>query len=90
MAEVIASIKIFPSEANTDLNKLKEKITQSLPSYASIYKFEDEPIAFGLVVIIAHITMPEEEGRMEEVEKNLTSIDEVSEIQAISVSRVSM
>lgn len=90
MAEVIASIKIFPSEANTDLNKLKEKITQSLPSYASIYKFEEEPIAFGLVVIIAHITMPEEEGRMEEVEKNLTSIDEVSEIQAISVSRVSM
>ena len=90
MAEIIASIKIFPSEANTDLNKLKEKITQSLPSYASIYKFEEEPIAFGLVVIIAHITMPEEEGRMEEVEKNLTSIDEVSEIQAISVSRVSM
>jgi translation elongation factor aEF-1 beta len=90
LAEIIASIKIFPSEANTDLNKLKEKITQSLPSYASIYKFEEEPIAFGLVVIIAHITMPEEEGRMEEVEKNLTSIDEVSEIQAISVSRVSM
>ena len=90
MAEVIASIKIFPSEANTDLNKLKEKITQSLPSYASIYKFEEEPIAFGLVAIIAHITMPEEEGRMEEVEKNLTSIDEVSEIQAISISRVSM
>ena len=90
MAEIIASIKIFPSEANTDLNKLKEKITQSLPSYASIYKFEEEPIAFGLVVIIAHITMPEEEGRIEEVEKNLTSIDEVSEIQAISVSRVSM
>jgi hypothetical protein len=27
---------------------------------------------------------------MEEVEKNLTSIDGVSEIQAISVSRVSM
>jgi len=90
LAEIIASIKIFPSEANTDLNKLKEKITQSLPSYASIYKFEEEPIAFGLVVIIAHITMPEEEGRIEEVEKNLTSIDEVSEIQAISVSRVSM
>lgn len=90
MAKIIASIKIFPSEANADLDELREKIKKKLPDYASVYKFEEEPIAFGLVVIIAHITMPEEEGKMEEVENSLSSIKDVSEIQAISVSRISM
>ncbi len=88
MAEIIASIKIFPSEIGTYLNELREQIEKKLPDYASVYKFEEEPVAFGLVTLIAHIKMPDEEGVMEEVEKRLSSINEVSEIQAISVSRI--
>lgn len=88
LADLIASIKIFPAEVSTDLDKLKEQIEQKLPDYASILKFEDDPVAFGLVTLIAHIKMPDEEGKMEEVEKCISSIDEVSEIQAISVSRI--
>lgn len=88
MADIIASIKVFPLEVNTDLNNLKNLIEKNMPDYASVYKFEEEPVAFGLVTIIAHITMPDEEGKMDEVEKCLNSIKEVSEIQVISVSRI--
>ena len=88
MTEIIASIKVFPSEVTTDLGKLREQIEKDLPDNASIFRFEEEPVAFGLVTLIVHIKMPDEEGRMEEVEKCLSSINDVSEIQPISVSRI--
>lgn len=88
MTEIIASIKVFPSEVTTDLGKLREQIEKDLPDNASVFRFEEEPVAFGLVTLIAHIKMPDEEGKMEEVEKCLSSINDVSEIQPISVSRI--
>lgn len=88
MADIIASIKVFPIEVSTDLNDLKKQIESNLPSFASVYKFEDEPVAFGLVTVITHVKLPDEEGKMEEVEKSLNSINNVSEIQVISVSRI--
>ena len=88
MADIIASIKVFPSDVSADLDILKKQIEKNLPDYASVYNFEDEPVAFGLVIVITHVKMPDEEGKMEEVEKSLTSINDVSEIQVISVSRI--
>lgn len=88
MADIIASIKVFPSDVSADLDNLKKQIEKNLPDYASVYNFEDEPVAFGLVVIITHIKMPDEEGKMDEVEKSLNSLNDVSEIQVISVSRI--
>jgi translation elongation factor aEF-1 beta len=88
LADIIASIKVFPIEVSTDLNDLKKQIESKLPSFASVYQFEDEPVAFGLVTVITHVKLPDEEGKMEEVEKSLNSINDVSEIQVISVSRI--
>jgi len=89
MGRVLATVKIFPSDANTDLEPLKERIGEHLPEGTSIYKFDEEPIAFGLVAVIAHILMPEEEsGKMEQVEQALKSIRGVSEIQVAMVRRV--
>lgn len=88
MADIIASIKVFPSDVSADLDNLKKQIEKNLPDYASVYNFEDEPVAFGLVVVITHIKMPDEEGKMDEVEKSLNSLNDVSEIQVISVSRI--
>ena len=90
MAKVIASLKVFPTETTVNLQRLREKISASLPADASVYRFDEEPIAFGLVALIAHIAMPEDlSGKMEEVENALKRIPEVSEIQVITVSRAS-
>ena len=74
MAKVVISYKIFPSEVTVNLDLLKEKISKNLPSYASVYGFVEEPIAFGLVALIAHIIVPEEvPGGLEELEEFFTS-----------------
>ena len=90
MAKVIVSIKIFPSDITTDLNQLKKEIEKELPKYASVYKFAEEPIAFGLTALIAHIIIPEEKpGGLDKVEKQLQKIGEISQIETLMVRRIS-
>ena len=89
MAKVLISYKILPSEVTVDLNLLKEKIKKELPEYASIRKFAEEPIAYGLVALIVYITIPEEKpGGLDELEKSLQNIEEISQIETLMVHRV--
>lgn len=89
MAKVLASIKVFPSDANIDMGILKSKVQASLPAGSSIQRFEEEPVAFGLVALIAHVILAEDaEGKMDQVEEAIRAVDWVSEIQVQSVRRL--
>jgi elongation factor 1-beta len=85
----LVSLKIFPADIDVDRDALKTKIRKDLPDYASVHKFEEEPIAFGLVAVIAHISVPEDRtGAIDEVESKLRKIEEVSDFQTLMVTRV--
>ena len=89
MARVLVSIRIFPSSIDVDLDELKETIEGNLPEYASVYGFSEEPIAFGLKALIAHILLPEDRaGGIEEIESTLKGISEISEFEVQSAVRV--
>ncbi len=89
MAQVLAAIKIFPSDLSVDLNNLRSQIEKALPQGASVHRFQEEPIAFGLVALIAQVLMPEDVGgKMEEVEEALKSLKDVGEIQTLLVTRI--
>ena len=88
MGKALASIKIFPSDANIDMASLKSQIERSLPAGSTVQRFDEEPIAFGLVALIAHVAMPEDvEGKMDQVEEAIKSVKLVSEIQVQKVIR---
>jgi len=89
MAKVLVSLKIFPSDVSVNLNLLKRKIEESLPDYASIYKFAEEPIAFGLIALIADIVVPEDKsGVLDEIERLLKRIEGINELETLMVRRV--
>ncbi|TMI44984.1 elongation factor 1-beta [Candidatus Bathyarchaeota archaeon] len=89
MARVMVSLKIFPSDIVADMNGLKETIKESLEGKATIYKFDEEPVAFGLIALIVHILIPEEaSGTMDEVERRLKSIDGISEVEVLVSRRI--
>ncbi len=68
---------------------LKDKVRNTLNGKAQIYKYEEEPIAFGLVALVAHVLVPEEaQGRMDEVEELLKGISGVSEVQVMVSRRI--
>lgn len=90
MGSVMVSYKIFPVDIIVDFDYLKKEIAASLPEFASIYGFGEEPIAFGLKALIAHIKFPEDKtGVLDEFEQALEATAEVSRIQTIMVRRIS-
>jgi len=89
LAKVLASIKIFPKEANINLDPLKAKVQASLPAGSNVQRFDEEPVAFGLVALIAHVLLPDDAaGHMDQVEEAIRSIDTVSEIQVLRMGRL--
>ncbi len=89
MAKVMVSLKIFPADIVSDMSGLQDRIRKTLEGSASVYKFEEEPVAFGIVALVAHILMPEDvEGRMDEVERRLKSLEGISEVQVLVSRRV--
>ncbi|UCG45815.1 MAG: elongation factor 1-beta [Candidatus Bathyarchaeota archaeon] len=89
MAKVLISYKILPTEVTVNLNLLKEKIKKGLPKFAEVHRFAEEPIAYGLVALIAHITIPEQEsGSLDKLEKHLENIEEIKQVEAMMVHRV--
>jgi len=89
MGKIVIAYKIFPSESGIDLELLKEKIKKQLSDIASVQRFAEEPIAFGLSALIVNMILPEDkEGILDETEKRLTDMEEVSQIQTLGVNRL--
>ena len=89
MGKIIIAYKIFPSESTVDLELLKEKIKKQLADIASIQRFAEEPIAFGISALIVNMILPEhKEGILDQTEKRLTNIEGVGQIQTIGVNRL--
>lgn len=90
MAKILISYRILPAEVTVDLDKLRTKIKEKLPEYSSVHKFAEEPIAYGLTALIAHIIIPEDKsGVLEELEKALQNISEISQIETQTIHRFS-
>ncbi len=90
MGSVVVSYKIFPVDITVDFDKLKKKIEDCLPEFASIYGFGEEPVAYGLNVLIAHIKVPEDKsGVLDELEKKFQGISDISQVQPGMVRRTS-
>lgn len=90
MGSVIVSYKIFPVDITVDFDDLKNKIENSLPEYASIYGFGEEPVAFGLNALVVHIKMPEDKsGILDQIEKKFEGMKEISQVQPGMVRRTS-
>jgi elongation factor 1-beta len=88
MARVVASIKIYPQDVIISTDMIKEGITKALPSDVQVHKFVEEPIAYGLVALIAHIVFPESEGELEKVENAIKTVEGVGQIEIQMVRRV--
>ena len=89
MAQVLASIKCFPEDVLISPSIIKEEITKSLPSFAKVYRIDEEPIAFGLVALIAHILIPDSGGdELEKVEVAIKDVKGINQVETLMVRRV--
>jgi translation elongation factor aEF-1 beta len=88
LGKIVIAYKILPSESTVNLELLKEKLKKQLSDIASIQRFAEEPIAFGLCALKVNMVLPEKEGILEETEKRMTEIEEVGQIDTLGVTRL--
>ncbi len=88
MARVAVIVEILPVDQDVNLSELIQKIKAKLPEGFELKDHEARPIAFGLSLIKAIFTVPEEEGVTEKLEKYLSEIEGVQEVNITTVTRL--
>ena len=90
MGSVVITYKVFPIGVEVNFDDLKKKIEANLPQYATIDGYGEEPIAFGLNALLMQVRFPEDKsGVLDDLEKKLEGISEVSQLQTLMVRRSS-
>ena len=88
MARVAMLLRIMPADQDVDLNNLIEKIREGLPSEFELRDVKIKPFAFGLSVIEAMFTLPEEEGASARLEEYLRGFEDIQEINVLMSTRL--
>ncbi len=82
MGEVIAEIKLLPSE-DTDFEEMKSKVQETVKAE----RLQEIPIAFGLKAVKVTVKVPDAEGGTEEIEKDLGNLNEVRSVKVVGLGK---
>jgi len=83
MAEVLVSLRVMPKSIEVDLDKLEQKIKESI----SPERVQRNPIAFGIVAFNVIKIIPDDAKELELLENKLKSIEEVGEVEVTEITR---
>ena len=90
MGFVVVTYKIFPNDIISDFDPVKKKIENNLPEFATVHGYGEELVAYGLKALLVQIKFPEDKtGVLDEFEKKIESMEEISQIQTLMVRRTS-
>lgn len=88
MANLLVRVKIMPKEAEIKPEQIKQDILRLNPKL-QVRSSTEEPIAFGLVALIADFVTDDVAGAMEEIETSIRSSEMVGEFDVVGTSRIS-
>ena len=90
MTRLVARIKIFPTESDTNLDDIIKDLSSQIPTGMELKGCNKEPLAFGIYSLVCDFSMDDLEGQMDSLEESIRKTNGVSQIQVINVSRQSV
>jgi len=88
MANLLVRIKILPKEADIKPQDIVDDIKKLSPNI-EIRSTKEDPIAFGLVALIADFITDDTGGAMEQIEESIKKSSMVGEFEVMGASRIS-
>ena len=85
---MLVRVKIMPKEADIKPPRILENLAKAHPELV-VRSSKEDPIAFGLVALIADFVTDDEAGAMDKIEEALRSIDSIGEFEVLGASRIS-
>ncbi|MCX8196719.1 MAG: hypothetical protein N3G80_00145 [Candidatus Micrarchaeota archaeon] len=83
MGQVLVKIRIVPQEMEK-FDQLKADVEESLKPY----KVEEQPLAFGIVAIVASFVVEDKAGGTDLLEERAASLPNVSSVEILSADRI--
>jgi elongation factor 1-beta len=87
MANVIVTLQIMPESPEVSFSWLTQQAEPMIAAYGTVMKTEKQPIAFGLAALIFTFLMNESKGDTEKLEKQISGIKGVINVQITDVRR---
>jgi elongation factor 1-beta len=86
--KVMVQLKVLPEDVETDLEELLKKIGNMLPEDVGIYKYDIQPVAFGLKALKLVVVMPED--KKNGPDETVKLIEGLEEVQRAEIGLISL
>ena len=89
MGEVLVMYKVMlNSDTDVDIDDVVSSLNSMPTDSGAIQGFEKKPLAFGLMYIELNVVIEDAEGKLDQFESALQSLDGVGEIEVLSMGRL--
>ncbi len=85
---VIAQLRVMPTDIDVDLSDLMRRIESSLPENTKVEAHREDAIAFGLKALVINMLLEDKAGGTTPIEEAIASQEGVESVEVVGVTRI--
>lgn len=88
MGDVAVLLKILPTDVELDINVIKEEVVNRVKPLCEVNMVEINEVGFGLKAIKLQVIVPDQEGKIDQVEQAISAVSGVGQVDTEEVTLV--